>query len=57
MILAKNLEHLDFDQNFHKMSILVKIFGTTKFWVHFSKNLYFGEKNEILMQVIDVEIS
>ena len=39
------------------MSILVKIFGTTKFWVHFSKNLYFGEKNEILMQVIDVEIS
>ena len=41
------------------MSILVKIFGKTKFWVHFSENLYFGKKkkkSEILMQVIVVEI-
>ena len=38
------------------MSILVKIFGKTKFWIPFSKNLDFGKKKiEILMPVIVVE--
>ena len=38
------------------MSILVKIFRKTKFWVNFSENLDFGKKkNEMLMLVIVFE--
>ena len=51
LILAKNFQNLDFDQNF-----LVKIFGKTKFWITFSENLDFGKpKIEILLPVIVVE--
>ena len=39
------------------MSILVKIFGKTMFWITFSENLDFGKKEiENLMPVIVVEM-
>ena len=38
------------------MSIFVKIFGKTKFWVNFLENLVFGKKKiEILIPVIVFE--